>query len=249
MLVRWGRTSTITAGIVLAAVAAPKNVKAGIVIEQKVTIGNGTSVAREGGQKLMLQGDKEVLLLNDQQSVVIDADAAKVTTIDRGHKLFRELPFRKVMGTSLDPNRFLYLPFKSTGKFERILGVKCEDYKGVKVRGPLMTSVTACFSTEAQGSKTFAHLMKLVVERLGRKAQGVWLPDGLPLMVEATRATNPSFTFPDVPPKDLLQFKQRIAKIPPQVTRQVVTKLTSEKLTPEAFRVPAGYKRVGPLPD
>jgi hypothetical protein len=222
---------------------------AGIVVDRTVTAASAAPPSRETHEKVIVQDDKELFQINDQQSVVIDADAASVTAIDRGRKIFRELPFRKVMGTTFDPNRFLYLPFKSTGKFRRILGLKCQDYVGEKIRGPLITSVTACFSSDAPGSEEFSHFMKAVVQRLGRRAEGVAVPEGFPLVVEVTHAINPSFTLAGVPPKELLRFRQRIARIPPQVTREEVTKLSSKKLAPDLFRVPLGYKRIGPLPD
>jgi hypothetical protein len=222
---------------------------AGLVIEQRVTMGAAGAPGRTINRTLMVQGDKEKFEINDHQSLVFDASAETVTALDSQSKIFRELPFRKVMGTALDPNRLLYMAFKSTDSTREILGSKCQDYTSALYKGPLMVVTTACFSTSPAGSDEFSRLMKSVIQHLRRRARGVVLPDGIPLVIESTRRANPSFTPVDVPEKEALIFKSRIAKIPPQLTRQEVTKITSATLTPDVFNTPAGYTRRGAVPD
>src|SRR2546421_289769 len=92
--------------ICLAVIFNPLLANAGIVIEQRVTTGPAGGTGRATSRTLMVQDDKEKFVLNDRQSILIDANAGTVTAIDQGQKTFRELPFRKVMGTTLDPNHF-----------------------------------------------------------------------------------------------------------------------------------------------
>jgi len=227
----------------------PRWANGGVVIEQKVTTGAAGKPGRTINRTIMVQGDKEKFVVNDHVSIMIDAKAETVTLLDSQQKIFRELPFKKVMGTLFDPNHLLYLPFKSTDKTRRVLGFKCQDYTGAKYSGPLMTSVTACFSSDAPGLEDFSHFMKTELQRLGHRAHGVSVPAGVPLIIESSHGANPSFTMRDLPEKELLAFKSRIAKIPPQLTSEEVTKITSEKLTPDVFSTPAGYTRHGPALD
>jgi hypothetical protein len=82
--------------------------------------------------------------------------------------------------------------------------------------------------------------------RRSRKSSGaVSFPAGVPLIVEWTHGVNPSFVPADVTKEEAARFKSRIAKIPPQVRREEVTKITSEKLPPDSFTTPAGYTRLG----
>ena len=83
----------------------------------------------------------------------------------------------------------------------------------------------------------------------GSPGGAISFPAGVPLIIESTRGVNPSFVLADVPKEEAARFKSRIAKIPPQVTREEVTKITSEKLSPDAFNTPAGYVRVGREPN
>jgi hypothetical protein len=249
------RVSTVSLGItgitfvLLALLMNPRSVEAGVVIAQKITTSAAGSPGQTVNHTIMVQDDKEKFVVDAHVSIVIDLNAEKVTLLNSQHKVFRELPFKQVMGTLFDPNHFLYLPFKSTDKTRRVLGFKCQSYTGTKYSGPLMTSVTACFSSDAPGSEEFSHFLKTELERLGHRAQGVSIPAGIPLIIESTHGGNPSFTMRDIAEKDLLAFKSRIAKIPPQLTRQEVTKLTSVKLPLDAFSTPAGYTRQGPAMD
>ena len=141
------------------------------------------------------------------------------------------------------------MAFKSTDKTRELLGFKCRDYTGAIYSGPLMAATTACFSTDAAGSDEFTHFMQSMFRRSGKSGGAISFPAGVPLIIELTRGVNPSFVPADVPKEEAARFKSRIAKIPPQVTREEVTKITSEKLSPDAFNTPAGYVRVGREPD
>jgi hypothetical protein len=197
----------------------------------------------------MLQDDKEKFQVAEDVSVVIDASKRIVTLLDSGHKTFRELPFKTVRGTSLDPDRPLYMSFKSTDKTRELLGFKCRDYTGARYSGPLMAATTACFSADAAGSDEFTHFMQSMFRRSGKSNWAISFPVGFPLIIESMRGVNPSFVPADVTKEEAARFKSRIAKIPPQVTREEVTKITSEKFPPDAFTTPAGYTRLGKEPD
>jgi len=235
--------------ILLIAMFNPGTAKAGVVIEQRISIGAPGAPGSVRTSTLMLQDDKEKFQVDDHVSVVIDATDRTVTVLDGTHKSVRELPFKRVKWTSFDPNRLLNVPFKSTDKTRELLGFTCRDYTGASYSGPLMAATTACFSTDAAGSDEFTHFMQLMLRRPGKSGGAVSLPMGVPLIIESTRGVNPSFAPPDVPKEEAARFKSRIAKIPPQVTREEVTKITHEKIPPDAFNTPAGYVRVGREPN
>jgi hypothetical protein len=231
--------------ILLIAILIPRMTRAGVIIEQRITVGAPGAHRSVRTRTLMLQGDKEKFQVDDHVSVVIDASKRMVTLLDSGHKTFRELPFKRVRGTDLNPYRLLNVPFKSTDKTRELLGFKCRDYTGARYSGPLMAATTACFSTDAAGSDEFTHFMQSMFRSSGKSSGTISFPVGFPLIIESTRGVNPSFVPADVTKEEAARFKSRIAKIPPQVSREEVTKITSEKLPPDAFTTPAGYTRLG----
>jgi hypothetical protein len=220
-------------------------VEAGVIIEQKITQGAPGALGAVRKSTLMLQDDKVKFELRDRVSVVIDSDDQKVTVIDDGRKTFHELPFRKVVGTSFDPNRLLYTTFNGTDKTRVLAGFKCRDYAGARYNGPLMVATTACFSTDVAGSDDFTHFLKSMARHSRYPKAATSRPPGIPLIIESTRGINPAYVPPHVSTKEAERFKSTIAKIPPQTTRVEVTKITSEKFSPDAFNTPSGYKRVG----
>jgi hypothetical protein len=229
--------------IVLVATFNPGRAKAGVVIEQKITISAPGEPSSVRNRTLMLEGDKEKFQVDEHVSVVIDITNRTATMLNYANKAFRELPLGNVIGTTLDPNYLLYIAFKSTDHTRELAGFKCHDYTGVTYVGPTFTVTTACFSTNAAGSDDFSHFMRLIEGLSGRT---ISVPAGVPLIIESTRKVNPAFSPPDIPAKEAVKFKTQIAKIPPQVTQTVVTKITSEKLSPDVFNSPAGYTRLGP---
>jgi hypothetical protein len=108
-----------------------------------------------------------------------------------------------------------------------------------------MVTTNACFSTDPRGSDDFSHFLKLMVQHSRHPDAATSLPAGIPLIIESTRSANPAFALPGFPGDEVASFKSRIAKLPPQVTRVEVTKITSEEFSPDAFNVPAGYTRRG----
>ena len=184
--------------ILLIAILSPRMARAGVIIEQRITVGAPGAHGSVRTRTLMLQDDKEKFQVDDHVSVVIDASNRIATLLDSGHKTFRELPFNRARGTSLDPDRPLYMPFKSTDKTRELLGFKCRDYTGARYGGPLMAATTACFSTDAAGSDEFTHFMQSMLRRSGKSGGAISFPIGVPLIVESTRGVNPSFVVPQM---------------------------------------------------
>ncbi|MBV8357408.1 MAG: hypothetical protein JO189_05660 [Deltaproteobacteria bacterium] len=239
------RTMICVIVVVLVTMLNPGRATAGIVVEQRITISAPGEPSLVRNLTLMLQGDKEKFQSNDRASIVIDATKRMATMLDNVNKTFRESPSGSVIGTILDPNHLLYTAFKSTDQTRERLGYKCRDYTGVTYDGPTFTATTTCFSTDTAGSDDFSHFIRLIIGRYGR---AISVPAGVPLIIESTRKGNPAFSPPDISAKEAVRFKNIIAKIPPQVTRVEVTKITSEKLSPDVFNIPAGYSRSGPEP-
>jgi hypothetical protein len=226
----------------------PRSAGAGVVIEQEITVGNGTAPSSVRSRILILQDDKEKFQITNGLTMVIDANDRTVMLLDDRHKMFTELPLRRVIGTSLDPNRDVYQVFKGSNRNRELLGFKCQDYTGKRDSGPLLTATTACFSTNATGADDFDHFMKTIVLHSGR-LEGASIPAGLPLAIESRHGVNTSFVPPDVSKEEARRFQKQISHIPTQVTRVEVTKITSVKLPADTFNPPAGYVRRGPRPD
>jgi hypothetical protein len=234
--------------VVLMAAINPGPARAGVVIEQRISVGNGAAPSAVRSRTLMLQDDKEKFQIVNGMTVIIDANDRTVMFLDDKNKIFSELPLRRLIGTSLDPNRDVYQAFKSSNRSRELLGFKCQDYTGERNSGPLLTATTACFSTNATGANDFDHFIKTIVRHSGR-LEGASIPAGLPLAIESKRGVNTSFVPPDVSVEEAHRFQRQIAHIPTQITRVDVTKITSVKLSTDTFTAPAGYVRRGPRPD
>ncbi|MBV8055729.1 MAG: hypothetical protein JO071_10865 [Deltaproteobacteria bacterium] len=231
--------------IVLVAILNPGGTQAGVAIEQRITISARGEPSSVRNRTLMVQGDKEKFQIDDHVSVVIDVANPIATMLDYANKTFREVRLGNILGTTLDPNYLLYISFKPTGQTRELLGFKCRDYTAITYEGPAVTATTVCFSSDAAGSDDFSRFIKLIV---GRPGLAIPVPAGIPLIIESTRRINPAFSPLGIQAKEAVRFKTLIAKIPPQVTQVVVTKVTSEKLSPDVFNSPAGYTRLGPRP-
>jgi hypothetical protein len=198
----------------------------------------------------MLEGDKERFNLNDRVSIVIDADSRRATLLDALNKVFRQLPLKRVMETSWDPNQLLgNTAFKSTGKFRTLLGYQCRDYRGVRADGPTVVATTACFSASVAGAADFSRLLKLTAQHSRHPEWANSVPAGLPLLIETTRRANPAFPLPGFSAVNAAKLRNKMAKFPPQVERVVLTRISSQKLSPEVFDWPSGYSRRGEAPD
>src|SRR5262249_25557017 len=157
-----------------------------------ISVGNGAAPSSVRSRTLILQDDKEKFQITNGMTMVIDANDRTVMLLDDKHKMFTELPLRRVIGTSLDPNRDVYQAFKSSNRNRELLGFKCQDYTGQRDNGPLMTATTACFSANATGANDFDHFIKTIVLHSGR-LEGACIPAGLPLAIESKRGVNLSF--------------------------------------------------------
>lgn len=238
---------SIMVGIaILLLIVGVGSVTAGVIIQQRITVGTLGEPASVRNRTLMLQDDKERFEVKDGVSIVIDANYRTVTMIDDKHKIFREVALGKIIGTPLDPDGRLYLGFTTTDKTRKLLGFKCRDYTGARYHGPLMEVTTACFSTDAPNSEEFSHLVQSMVQHAGPAGASISVPSGVPLIIESTSGVNPSFVLPDASKEEAERFRSRLAKIPPQVTRVEVTKIESKQLLPEVFNIPTGYSRRGP---
>ena len=229
------------------AIFPPGMAAAGVIIQQKITMGHPGKPGSVTHRELIFQDDKEKFSINDHVSAVFDARNRTAILLDSAHKMFRELPTTAAPALMLDPNHLLYATFKSTGKTHTILGYRCRDYSATSYGNPLIIATIACFSTQPAGAREFHHFVQAVLKS-GPHQTTNSLPPGMPLMIESIGTVNLAIVPPDVSPQEAARFKNRIAKIPPQVTHVEVTKITSKKLPPQEFGVPPGYTRQGPAP-
>jgi hypothetical protein len=235
--------------ILLTFVLVPVTTNAGVVINQRTTFIASSSPGKTRNQTIMLQGDQEKFQIDDQRSVLFDTGKQTATMLDKASKTARELPLTKAIGApTWDPNHLLYVDFKSTDRTRELLGFKCREYNGAVYKGAFTAVVNSCFSTDAAGAGDFSQFMKSIVSDLGSRARAISIPPGVPLMVEATFRINPSFAPPGLSADEAFRLKDKLAKMPPRVTRVEVTKITPEKLSPEEFDIPAGYTRGAPPP-
>ncbi len=72
--------------ILLIAILNPRIARAGVIIEQRITVCAPGAHRSVRTRTLMLQDDKEKFQVDDHVSVVIDATDRTVTVLDHGHK-------------------------------------------------------------------------------------------------------------------------------------------------------------------
>jgi hypothetical protein len=227
-------------------ILSPRIATSGIIIEQKTTIRSAGAPGEVANRTLILQGDQEKFLFDDRISVVLNADNQTATILDRTARTFHALPLGKILGTMADPNRLLYVTFRSTDETRELLGSKCQDYTNMRYHGATLVVTNACFSTQATGSDDFSRFIKSMVRNLRLPERWVSIPAGLPLEIESTRKGNLAYHFPDLSVEQEAHIRSTIAHIPTDLTQVVVTRITSEKLAPDVFNTPVGYTRIGP---
>ena len=68
--------------IVLIAAIDPGSAKAGVIIEQRISVGNGAAPSGVRSRTLMLQDDKEKFQIVNGMTVIIDANDRTVMLLD-----------------------------------------------------------------------------------------------------------------------------------------------------------------------
>ncbi len=215
----------------LGAVGFPQ---AGVVIEeQRVQTRRGEE--RTQHRTMMIEGKKRKIA-GEESSIITDFDTGKVVLVSVRNKSYLVFRYSPEGLSSTPDDRFLMADLKKTGEHRTVAGYPCDVYSGRKETPAFQMSVTACLSNQVPGAADFTAFEKLLAARLKNKASAGQVPDGVPLSTEATTKVKPPRSMEP-------RLAQEFSKRPPGVTKITVTKIHAEKLSPDNFKPPEGYRR------
>ena len=233
-------TGLISSGVVTAS--------AGVVITETETVISG----QPGGKSqpphqriLMIQGNKQKMMLDGGRAVITDLDKGTMDIIDGPHKNYFQRPFppHDVMGQrpGAPPPAS---SFTKTGATHTVAGYKCEDYAGEGKFGLGEFKVVYCVSNQAPGAAEYTKFQKGMMDKLkdSQLSMPTNMPDGIPLMQDNTTRMSIS-NMPNLPPQAAEQLKKQFANRPPIVTKTEVTKIEIRKIADSEFQPPTGYTK------
>jgi hypothetical protein len=200
--------------------------RAGVVVEEQLTVDRGSGTPTANQMTVMVQGNKQKSVLGGgQQESITDLDQGTLTQISNARKMYIQRALFPPKGTVMPPNANKpTLSFKKTGGHEKIAGYACDDYTGTRKQGDNEVTVTGCFSTTAPGATNFTAFQKTLTDKVKGTPMALMAntPPGIPLKIDA---------------------EQKSAGNPSIVThrRMMVTKVTERDLPAITFQVPKDY--------
>jgi len=249
------KRSLVVAAAVAAMVASVSFAAwAGVVINETETVisGQPAGIAMQPHQRtLMIEGDKQKMVLDGGRSVIFDLDKSTMDIIDPAQKNYIEAPFppRGMMAQNIGGPGLHASEFAKGGTSRTVASYKCDDYHGSGKLPMGEFSMVYCASSKAPGAAEYSAFQKAMAAKL--KEAGVSLPgrlpDGIPLVQETTTRIG-LIDSPNLPKEAAEQLKKQFADRPPMVTKTEVTKVEEKKIAAAEFQVPAGYtKRETPM--
>ena len=240
----------IAAAFAAIAILSSVTARAGVVLEQTETSTGAPAGAGSHKLTIMVEGNKEKMIMDNGACVIIDLDKGVRTMVSSTDKTYSESPFppshaQSQMLKQLMADRF---NFQKTGNKRTVAGYKCEEYSNSFKTPNGESSTTSCYSTDAPGAAEYAAFQKAAAIKLkgtlgtapGQGEGGI--PDGVPLATHSMRKMT-SFSMPGLPPEQAEKLRQMMASHPPMVSEITVTKIASQSLPADTFSVPEGYKK------
>jgi len=219
---------------------------AGVVITQNQHVTNGTNT-RDATQTISVQGNKQKTE-TETHTIVTNLDKGVMYVIDPKAKTYFQIEFppKGQMGEMMAASQSAAKNFKKAGSTREIAGYKCTDYDG----GGHLTQgdykVRECFSTTAPGAEEFAAFEKNMGDKLksagASQPSGGEIPPGMPLATESTMKMG-HVSMPGMAPEQAAKLSEMMAKRPPVVMTQTVSKVETKKLADSDFEVPAGFTK------
>jgi uncharacterized membrane protein YgcG len=221
---------------------------AGVVVTETETMVSGQPGVPPGQTRqrtMMIEGDKQKMIMDGGRSMIIDLDKGTMQIIDPAQKNYLEMPFPShMMGQAVGGPAMHASEFTKTGKTRTIAGSKCEEYNGSGKFPMGEFTVVSCVSTKAPGAAEFAKFQKTMMTNLkeNQLPMPANFPDGIPLAQDTT-TTVKVMNMPNLSPQAAEQLKKQFANHPPIVTKTEVTKVEAQKIAASEFEIPAGYTK------
>jgi Domain of unknown function (DUF4412) len=212
---------------------------AGVIVhEHEVREINGQKSTSD--RTLMIQGNKQKTVM-DQDTVVTDLDNGKMMVIEPAKKIYLEMPFPPTgpLAHMHEAGQFT-LNFKKTGRHDKILGYKCDEYSASGQTMAREYSVVACFSEAPPGATDYTAFQKEMAAKLKGTSLQITgkVPDGLPLYLKSTSKV---VAIPGMSAEQRKKFSAMIGK--QAVVTTTVTKIAKSDLPADAFVPPKGFEK------
>lgn len=234
--------STVAAAAALTLAFAATTVSAGVVISQHEVVSDQAG-QHKSDQTVMVQGNKKKVISGDEVTIT-DLDEGKVYFVRPKAKQFVKVPFPPfgIMARVM-ARKGAFVGFKKTDATNKVAGYTCQDYTGGEPVGFEILNVTECVASDAPGAKEFvdfhkAMALKLKGTALDSKAE---VPDGIPVSSTSTLTLPPYKAPRGMPPEQLKQVQDAMAKRKPIVIKVTVSKIEVKDLPADTFVVPADY--------
>ena len=240
----------ITAAFAVIVMLSSVTARAGVVLEQEETLSNGAAAGTSGPpprkRTVMVEGNKEKMILDGGRYVIIDLDKGTLTMISSANKTYIESPFPPAGARGMMAKQFVgdSFNYQKTDKKQTVAGYNCVEYTNSSKTPNSVSSTTACYSKDAPGAAEYAAFQKAaalkVSATLGPESAGI--PDGIPLLTHTSRKLT-GVTMPGLPPDQATKLSQMMANRPPMVSDLKVIKITAETLPADTFSIPEGYTK------
>jgi len=239
--------SLLAATALVASASAPA--RAGVVITETESVVSGAP----GGQTpqprertLMIEGNKQKMVMEGGRAVIFDIDKSTMDIIDPAQKNYIEAPFppRGMMAQGIGGPGMHASQFTKTGNSRTVAGFKCDDYNGSGKVAMGQFTLVYCVSNKVPGAADYTTFQKAMMSKLKDSSitMPANIPDGIPLVQDTTTKMG-AFNMPNLPPAAAKQLEQQFANRPPIVAKTEVTKVEEKKIAASEFEIPAGYTK------
>ena len=207
---------------------------AGVVISENVVVTDNAGKQRKSEQTVMLQGNKEKVIMPDRVTI---------TDLDAGKMYVTRLAVKKTAQVILPPSKQIATVLAYTGMFAsyqkgsgsgKVAGYDCQNYSGIYNIGRAKLEATECVASAAAGAAEYVAFQKALADKLKGSPQEIKgeTPDGIPVSSTLSISAVP-FPIPaDFPPDQAAKIKESDAKAKPYVTSVKVTKIEVKNCLP-----------------
>lgn len=240
----------IAAAFAAIAMLSSVTARAGVVLEQTETSTGGPAAGAPHKLTVMVEGNKEKMILDRGRYVIIDLDKGVRTLVNSTDKTYYESPFPASQAQTQMLKQFMadHFNFQKTGNQRTVAGYKCDEYSNSFKTPNGESSTTSCYAKDAPGAAEYTAFQKATAAKLKAALGTAWgqgegsIPDGIPLATHSMHKVT-GFTMPGLPPEQAERLRQMMANHPPMVSEITVTKLATQSLPADTFSVPEGYKK------
>jgi hypothetical protein len=219
---------------------------AGVVVDEQQVIDQPNGQKVNHARTVMIEGDKQKSIIDSgKRAVITDLGKGTMTMVDGARKTYVEFPFppkgggMAAMQAGLSPT----ISFKKTGGHDEIIGYSCNEYSGVGTVGGNSVSMSGCFSDSAPGAAEYSNFQREMADKVkGTPVASMGrIPQGVPLRLTITTTIH-NLPTTGMTAQQANSVNQLLANRQ-FVTSTTVSKITTESVPADSFRVPSDYQK------